>query len=288
MIVVTGATGHLGRIIVEKVAGLVPAAQVSASVRDPAKAAKLKALGVRVRRGDFNDPDSLKYAFEGATQVLMVSSNARASGGDTVAQHRSAIAAARAVGVRRIVYTSHMAASASSAFAPMLDHRATEEMLQQSGLAWTALRNGFYANTVAMMIGDAVSSGILTAPADGKVSWTTHADLAAAAAAILLQEGRFEGPTPPLTAPDALDLGDVAAILADLHGRPVERQIIADEEQAAAMAQRGVSRSAIEITLGLYRAARAGEFAAVDPALAKLIGRKPMTLREVLTAGRDA
>ena len=288
MIVVTGATGHLGRIIVEKLAGLVPAAQVSASVRDPAKAAKLKALGVRVRRGDFNDPDSLKYAFEGATQVLMVSSNARASGGDTVAQHRSAIAAARAVGVRRIVYTSHMAASASSAFAPMLDHRATEEMLQQSGLAWTALRNGFYANTVAMMIGDAVSSGILTAPADGKVSWTTHADLAAAAAAILLQEGRFEGPTPPLTAPDALDLGDVAAILADLHGRPVERQIIADEEQAAAMAQRGVSRSAIEITLGLYRAARAGEFAAVDPALAKLIGRKPMTLREVLTAGRDA
>ena len=288
MIVVTGATGHLGRTIVEKLAGLVPAAQVSASVRDPAKAAKLKALGVRVRRGDFNDPDSLKYAFEGATQVLMVSSNARASGGDTVAQHRSAIAAARAVGVRRIVYTSHMAASASSAFAPMLDHRATEEMLQQSGLAWTALRNGFYANTVAMMIGDAVSSGILTAPADGKVSWTTHADLAAAAAAILLQEGRFEGPTPPLTAPDALDLGDVAAILADLHGRPVERQIIADEEQAAAMAQRGVSRSAIEITLGLYRAARAGEFAAVDPALAKLIGRKPMTLREVLTAGRDA
>jgi len=135
MFIVTGATGHLGRAIVETLVHRVPANQVGASVRDPEKAADLEALGVRVRHGDFDDPDSLRHAFEGAAQVLIVSSNARASGGDPLAQHRSAIKAARAVGAGRIVYTSHMAASATSAFPPMLDHAATEDMLRRSGLA---------------------------------------------------------------------------------------------------------------------------------------------------------
>jgi len=92
-------------------------------------AGALTALGVRVRHGDFEDPKSLQHAYEGATQLLMVSSNAGASGGDPRAQHRTAIDAARHVGARRIVYTSHMAASATSAFPPMHDHAATEAML---------------------------------------------------------------------------------------------------------------------------------------------------------------
>lgn len=115
MIIVTGATGHLGHTIAEKLVDRVTVSEVGVSVRDPEKAADLKELGVRVRRGDFEDPESLRHAFEGATQVLIVSSNAGASGGDPLAQHRSAIEAARAAGARRIVYTSHMAASASSA-----------------------------------------------------------------------------------------------------------------------------------------------------------------------------
>ena len=106
MIVITGATGQLGRLVVEKLVGYVPASQIGVSVRDPKKATDLEALGVRVRQGDFNNADSLLSAFEGATQVLIVSSNARASGGDPLAQHRTAIDAAKAAGVRRIVYTS--------------------------------------------------------------------------------------------------------------------------------------------------------------------------------------
>ena len=94
-IVVTGATGQLGHTIVERLVGLIPAQQVGVSVRDIDKAAGLTVLGVRVRRGDFNDPDSLRHSFEGATQLLMVSSNARASGGDPLAQHHSAIEAAK-------------------------------------------------------------------------------------------------------------------------------------------------------------------------------------------------
>ena len=284
MIVVTGATGQLGRQILERLLDRLPADQVGASARDPGKAQALSRRGVRVREGDFDRPDGLAAAFEDAEQVLIVSSNARAYGGDPTGQQRAAVEAARAAGVRRIVYTSHMGVGASSAFPPMHDHAAAEEMLRDSGMAWTALRNGFYASTVPMMVGDAVSSGVLAAPSDGKVSWTAHADLAAAAVAILLQEGRFEGPTPPLTASKALDLDDVADILADLHGKPIRRQVVTDEEMAAGMAAHGAPPAVVEITTALYHAARAGEFAAVDPTLASLLGRPPTPLREVLAA----
>lgn len=287
MLVVTGATGKLGRQIVERLLEVMPADQVGASARDPQKADALAQRGVRVRHGDFADPGSLVSAFEGASRVLIVSSNAAAYGGDPLVQHRAAINAARAAGVRRIVYTSHMAASTSSAFSPMHTHAATEEMLWETGVSWTALRNGFYASTVSTMVGDAASSGVLAAPRDGKVSWTAHGDLAAAAAAILMEEGRLDGPTPPLTAGETQDLSDVAAILSSLYGRSVERRIVADEEQAARMAGRGTPSAVVDITLGMYRAARAGEFAAVDPTLAALLGRKPMSLRDVLASGRD-
>lgn len=287
MILVTGATGQLGRRIVEALLPTLSGDRVGVSVRDPSKAKALADRGVRVRQGDFADPASLAHAFEGASQVLIVSSNARARGGDPLAQHRAAIKAARNAGAARIVYTSHMAANATSAFPPMLDHAATEEMLRDAGIAWTALRNGFYASALSLMIGDAGSSGIIASPRDGKVSWTAHADLAAAAAAVLLDRNRHDGPTPPLTASEALDLEDVAAILGEVRGRPVERRVITDREQAAVMTHRGVPATTIDITLGLYRAARAGEFATVDPALAEILGRPPISVRDVLTGDSD-
>ncbi len=282
MIIVTGATGHLGRGIVQKLVERVPAGSVGASVRDPAKAADLAALGVRVRHGDFEEPGSLRHAFEGATQVLLVSSNAAASGGDPLAQHRNAIEAVRAVGAKRIVYTSHMGASFDSAFPPMLDHAATEDMLRQSGLAWTALRHGFYAASALQLMGDALETGVIKAPADGKVSWTAHADLAEAAAIILGNEGRYEGPTLPLTGSQALDLTDFAAIASELLDRPVTRQVITEENLRASMVARGAPDGAAKSLLGLYAASRAGEFVAVDPTLEALLGRRPITVRDLI------
>jgi len=281
MIVVTGATGQLGRAIVEQLARLVPPNQVGASCRDPYQASALAALGVRVRRGDFEDEASLRHAFEGATQVLLVSSNARATGGDALAQHRTAIDAVRSVGAKRIVYTSHMAAGAASAFPPMLDHAATELMLRDSGLAWTSLRNGFYASSGIALLGDALQTGLVEAPSDGKVSWTAHADLAEIAAIVLANEGRFEGPTPPLTASAALDLSDLAAIASELFGKAVRREMITDEALEARLTARGAGRAA-SIVLGLYRASRNGEFSAVDPTLAQCLGRAPTSMRDVL------
>jgi NAD(P)H dehydrogenase (quinone) len=282
MIIVTGANGQLGRLIVEKLVQLVPAKQVGASVRDLAKAADLLALGVRVRQGDFDQPDSLTHAFEGATQVLIVSSNARASGGDPLAQHRSAIEAARAAGARRIVYTSHMAVSASSAFPPMRDHAATETMLRESGLAWTALRDGFYAASGMAMMGDAPKTGVLESPADGKVSWTAHADLAEAAAIILANEGRYDGPTPPLTGSQLLNFEDLAAIASTLLDKPMQRTAFRDDELRARMTARGAPAGAADTILGFFIASRNGEFAAVDPALEQLLGRPPATMQEVM------
>ena len=287
MFIVTGATGQLGRAIDKHLIDRVPADQVGTSVRDSAKAADLEALGVRVRQGDFKDPESLAHTFERAKQVLLVSSNARATGGDPLAQHRAAIDAAQAAGAKRVVYTSHMAASASSAFPPMLDHHATEAMLQQSGLAWTALRNGFYAASGIALMGDALTTGVIATPADGKIAWTAHADLAEAAAIILASEGRYDGPTPPLTGSHALDFDDVVGIVAALTNKPVHHMTLSDEELRARIVERGAPPTTAAILLGLYAASRNGEFATVDPTLAQLLGRSPITMRELIAAEVD-
>ncbi len=241
---------------------------------------------MRVRGADFTDGDSLRAAFEGAEQVLIVSSNARATGGDTLAQHRSAIGQAKAAGARRIVYTSHMGAGSRSAFAPMHDHAATEAMLGEAGMKWTSLRNGFYASTVPQLIGDAAGSGVLAAPRDGKVSWTAHADLAAAAALVLVGAGRFEGPPPPLPAGAALDLAAGAALVSDVSGRPVERRVVSDADHEKRLAEAEMNPKAIETIMGLFRASRAGEFATVDPTLAELLERPTTSLRARLSAAR--
>lgn len=280
MIIVTGATGQLGAETVRQLLERVPAGQVGVSVRDPARAASLAARGVRVRHGDFADPGSLAGAFEGATQVLIVS--ASETGGAAVAQHTAAIDAARAAGARRILYTSHQGAGADSLFAPMRDHAATEAYLARAGLPFTILRNGFYASTVPLLLGPARETGELAAPADGPVSWTARDDLAEAAAVILADEGRLDGVTPPLTAPAAVDLAGVAALLTELSGRPVRRVVAGDEEWAAGLAARGVPAGAAALLLGMFRAARRGDFAVTGPALEELLGRPAARATSVL------
>ena len=281
MIIVTGATGHLGRLIVEQLSQRVSASEIGVSVRDPEKATDLQALGVRVRQGDFGQPESLAHAFEGVTQLLLVSSNARAYGGDTLAQHRAAIAAARDAGVQRIVYTSHMAVSPTSAFPPMPEHTETETMLQESGLAWTALRNGFYASSCRSLMGKALDSGVVATPQDGKVSWTTHEDLAEAAAIVLTQPGRYEGPTPDLVSHESFDLKDASELLGGSLRRQMRREVVEDAAFRDGLLQNSVPEYVADIALGFYIASRNGEFVSHDSTLEQLLGRRPQTLRNV-------
>ncbi|WP_406150093.1 SDR family oxidoreductase [Streptomyces sp. NBC_01012] len=280
MIIVTGATGQLGRLIVESLLGRVPADQVGVSVRDPRKARAFADRGVRVRQGSFTDPAGLAHAFEGASQVLIVSVDKM--GDECVEQHRTAIEGAVASGARRILYTSQMGADASSHFQSCRDHAATEKLLGASGVPWTSLRNGFYAASAALFLGQALESGRIVLPADGPVSWTAHADLADAAATVLADEGRFDGPTPPLTGPQALTFDDIAALATGITGRPVERVTAPDDQFLEQTLGRGVPPEVASHLLGIFAAARAGEFSALDPALATLIGREPATLDAVL------
>lgn len=285
MIVVTGANGQLGREIIERLLERVPAEQLAVSVRDPEKAQALQERGVRVRRGDFADAGSLAHAFEGASQVLIVSADTH--GEAAVRLHRAAIDGAKAAGAGRILYTSHMGAGPSSLFAPMGDHAATEAALQDSGVAFTSLRNGFYATSALLMLGAAVETGTLSAPEDGPVSWTAHADLAEAAAAAVTGDS-LDGVTPALTAAEAIDLAGVAALASELTGRPIRRVLVSEDEHRAGMVGHGVPGPVADMLLGLFGASRRGEFAAVDPTLAGLLDRPPTPLRDVLTAALTA
>ncbi len=281
MILVTGATGKLGRAIVEQLLELVPAEQIGVSVQDPEKARDLEQRGVRVRKGNFDDAASLAHAFEGASQVLIVS--VPRTGEQAVRFNQTAIDAAKAVGTQRILYTSHMGSNPASSFPPMRTHAATEMALQESGVPFTALRNGFYASSAVMFLGSAVETGELAVPQDGLVAWTAHADLARVAA-IALAKGGLDGITPPLTASEALDLADVAEIASELTGRPIRRIVVPDDEFRSRLVARGTPEVAVNIQLGNYAASRQGNFANVDPTLARLIGRPPMTMRDVLKA----
>lgn len=282
MIVVTGATGHLGNAIVEALLRRGPKHRIVASVRDPAKASSFARREVEVRMGDFDDPHRMEAIFAGAEQVLIVSVDKL--GDEALRLHRNAIEAARAAGVPRILYTSHMGARAGSPFAPADQHAGTEAFLANSGLAYTSLRHGFYAESCLYMIGDGLNAGELRVPEDGPVSWTARDDLAQADAAIMADEGRWDGITPPLTASSALTMAELAALASDVSGREVRHVTVSDDAWRDAKIAAGMPAIYAEMLLGTFRAARRGDFAATDPALEKLLGRPPRTMRDMLIA----
>ena len=279
MIVITGATGALNGATVDHLLDHVPATEIVVAVRDPAKAARFADRGVAVRRGDYADPDSLPGAFAGADQLLLVSSNDPSA--DAVSLHRSAIEAAASVGVGRILYTSHQGAAPDTPFKPGRDHFATEQLLAESGIAWTSLRNGFYAHSLTWLTGSWRETGVITVPADGPVSWTAREDAAEAAAIILASDGAYDGLT-TITASAAPAFADIAAIASQLTGRTVSIRVQDPDEWVAAQIATGQPEFVARFLLGMYQAAHDGFFAGVDPLLATLLGREPQTARDAL------
>ncbi|WP_413804392.1 NmrA family NAD(P)-binding protein [Streptomyces sp. OE57] len=279
MIVVTGATGALNGATVEHLLQRLPAERIGVSVRDVAKAQHFADRGVRVRQGSYEDSAALQHSFEGAEQVLLVSSNDPHA--DAVALHRVGIEAAVAARAGRILYTSHQGAGADSPFHPARDHAATEQLLADSGVAWTALRNGFYAHSLAWLLGPWQQTGTIAAPADGPVSWTDRADAAEAAAVILAGNRTFDGPV-TLTAGQAVTFDDVAAMASAASGREVTRVTLDDEAWIADKVAAGTPEAMARMTLTTFQAAREGRFAGVDPLLAELLDREPRSVTDQL------
>ena len=192
--------------------------------------------------------------------------------------HRAAIEAAVRAGVGRILYTSHQGAALDTPFGPGRDHAQTEQLLAESGAAWTSLRNGFYAHTLNWCLGPWRETGVIAVPADGPVSWTAREDAAEAAAVILASNGAYEGPT-TLTASAAPTFEDLAAVASGISGRSVERVVMDEDEWIAAQMAAGQNEGAARFMLGMYQAAAGGFFAGTDPLLGTLLGREPRSAR---------
>lgn len=282
MIIVTGAAGNFGRQVVEGLLAKLPAEQVGVSTRDPGKAEDLKQRGVRVCKGDFAELSSLRQAFDGAEQVLIVSGTAM--GADGIRQHGNAIQAAKDAGAKRILYTSHQGKGEASLFVPTREnHAPTDALLARCGVPYVSLQNGFYAESALYQLRGWKDTGRVALPADGPVSWTARADLAEAAVAVLLEPGLLaDGPSPALTGSEMLDFSDVARLVSEILGKPVEREVVSDEAYRAMLIKQGMPGAYAGLLLSLYAAARAGEFAVVDPTLERLIGREPTTMRQIL------
>src|SRR3984885_2039608 len=281
MIVITGATGTLNGATLEHLLKRIPADQVGVSVRDTAKAQGLADRGVRVRRGSYEDPAALLDSFEGADQVLLVSSNDPGADGPSLL--RVGIETAVAAGARRILYTGHQHTGLESPFFPARHHAATEALLADSGVAWTSLRNGFYARSLDWLLGPWRETGVIATPADGPVSWTERTDEAEAAAVILAGERHVDGPV-TLTAGTAVTFGDIAGIASEVTGRDIGRVVLDDEKWVDEQVAQGTPEPMARVLLGFFLAAREGRFAGTDPLLGDLLGRKPRTVRDLLAA----
>ncbi|MCP2255073.1 Uncharacterized conserved protein YbjT, contains NAD(P)-binding and DUF2867 domains [Prauserella aidingensis] len=274
MIVVTGATGTLNGATVEHLLDRVPAENIGVSVRDVTKAQHLAEHGIRVRQGSYDDPVALRDSFEGAEQVLLVSSSDMSA--DVVGQHRAAIEAAVAAGATRILYTSQQN-PVDTSYPPAAMHAATEATLAgaaltNAGVTWTALRNGFFGD-LDQLLGPWRQTGVIAQPAAGPIPWTDRRDLAEAAAVILAGDRPFDGPVtlaaPPVT------LHDFAAILTEATGRTIERVVVDDAQWLAGRIAEGMPEFVAEMTLGMFRASRNGSYAEPAPLLGDLFGREP-------------
>lgn len=268
MIVVTGATGGLGRLVVANLLGRVPAGDIVAAVRTPSKAADLTSQGVHVREADYGRPATLASAFAGATRVLLISSP---SLGVRVAEHAAVIDAAKAAGVRLLAYTSVLRADTSTLLvAP--DHVATERYLAGSGVPWVLLRNGWYLENRTAAIAAALDAGALLGCAgEGRIAAAARADYAEAAAAVLTTDGHV-GRTYELGGDAAFTLAELAAQVSTQSGRTVAYRDLQEDAYRSFLESAGLPPGVANLVADSDTKARRGELDTDSRDLSALIG----------------
>jgi NAD(P)H dehydrogenase (quinone) len=284
-IIVTGAAGQLGRLVVAELLKIAPAAHVIGLARNAAAAKDLADRGVELRTANYDAPASIAAALAGADKVLLISSS---EVGRRAQQHRSVIDAAKAAGVKLLAYTSILHAD-TSPMALAVEHRETEALIRSSGVPFALLRNGWYTENYTGNIAAAVQHGaVLGAVRDGRISSAARADYAAAAAAVLASPENQAGKVYELAGDKAFTLTEYAAELARQSGKPVAYKDLPEADYKAALRAAGLA----EIFAALYAEsdAKAANGALYDESrqLSRLIGRPTTTMAQSVAAALAA
>lgn len=283
-IVVTGATGQLGRLVITSLLRTVPAKDVVALVRDPAKAHDLKALGVTVRQGDYAQPASLAHAFEASDKVLLISSNQLGQRG---AQHRAVIEAASHAKVAQVIYTSVLHA-ATSRLSLAAEHVETEQALAASDLSWVILRNGWYTENYAASIPPALAHhAFIGAAGDGKIASAARVDYADAAAAVLTSDVA-SGTIFELAGDNAYTLTEFAAAITKASGTEVAYVNLTEADYSKALVDAGLPTPIAEMLANSDVAASGGALFDDSHTLSRLIGRPTTPFTETVQAAVKA
>ncbi|WP_457150250.1 SDR family oxidoreductase [Mesorhizobium sp. P5_C1] len=289
-LLVTGASGQLGRSVINHLLDTfnVPAAQIIATTRTPANLADLAARGVVVRAADFNDPASLAKAFAGAGRALIISTNELEVQGKRREQQLAAVTAASKAGVAHLLYTSMPNPEPGSPvhFAP--DHYDTEQAIKASGIAYTIFRNGWYDENLFMATPQILASGQwYTSAGDGRISYGARDDLAAAIAAGLAS-GINESATYTLTGPQAFTTAEVAALVTEVTGKPIQVVQLSDDALTEGMKAAGLPEPFAKLLVSFDATTRGGGLGMVTDAVEKLSGRKSVSLKQFLETNKAA
>ncbi len=281
MILVTGATGQLGKIVIEKLSEKIPTNQIAALVRDASKAIHLIGQGINVKVGDYHNTESLEAAFQGVDKLLLISSN---DFNDRLGQHKKVVDAAVKAGVKHVFYTGvTMNDINSSPLKPFLeDHYLTEDYIKASGLTYTFLENGLYAEVIPVFLGEKVTeTGVFFPAGEGKVAFASRKDLGEAAAKVLLGDGHGNQ-TYRLTGAVAHSFEEVAHLLSQLSGKNVPYISPEPEVFVETLKQFGLPEHIIQMSLGFASGMKNNDFDKSYDTLEKLLDRKPTDLKDFL------
>jgi len=283
MILVTGATGNLGKATVEFLLKKIPAKEIAVLVRDANKASDLKALGIDIRVGDYHDKDSLVKAFQGVEKVLLISSN---DFNDRLGQQKRAVDAAKEAGVKHILYTSvSMQNIEKSALKPLMgEHYDTEKYILDSGLNYTFLRDNLYADVIPMFIGEHIlETGINFPAGNGRVPFSLRSEMAEAFANVLSTPGH-ENKTYEISNVESYSYQDLANALSAHSGKTVAYNDVSVADFSNALAEAGVPEGMIGFSIGFATATKDGDFDIPNTHLEQLLGRKPSSLDQIVSA----
>ncbi|MFC3200123.1 NAD(P)H-binding protein [Parapedobacter deserti] len=273
MIAITGASGHLGQLTLSRLIEKLPAGNLVAIVRNPEKLEGYKGSDMAIKTADYEDTAALVKALDGVETLLQISSST--SGAVATQQESNVVRAAAAAGVRHIVYTSTLSPGPDAIFLAGQTCMATEQAIKNHGFTFTFFRNSMYFETIPLFIGSAVKDGQIYYPGgNGKISFVSREDIAEALAVVLTEPDRHHDVEYRVTGEEAFSFEDLATLLKSEKGLNAAYHDLPEDAFVAELGKAGMPQDEIDFTVSMAASIRAGEFAAVDDQLEKLLERR--------------